>query len=133
MSPPGKKRAIDAGSTPATADRHAWYKRRAWRQTRQACLARDLYACVRCGAAKGKLDVDHILPVEQWPGKIFDLDNLQTLCVPCGVDKQGEEQIFLQRLDMMMLIERDREVQRFILQQLRRQKYRHFFNDDRGG
>jgi 5-methylcytosine-specific restriction endonuclease McrA len=89
-----------------------------------SALARDLYACVRCGGHGGKLDVDHILPLAGWPGLAFDLANLQTLCPACNVDKQSEEQALLRRVTMMTLPEREREAQRFVRQQQRRQAYK---------
>lgn len=114
-------------------ERQRWYKRRAWRHARQAALARDLYACVRCGSSGGKLDVDHIRPAEQWPALAFDLSNLQTLCPACNVDKQVEEQSFIRRLLGMTPVERDREAERFLRQQLRRQAYRRRFDGGGGG
>lgn len=52
---------------------------------RRAVLARD-GSCVVCGAG-GPFDVDHI--VRYADGGSNELDNLQTLCVPCHRKKGG--------------------------------------------
>jgi 5-methylcytosine-specific restriction endonuclease McrA len=45
-------------------------------------LRRDDFKCVHCGA-RGRLEVDHKIPVRLAPERAFDLDNLQALCRSC--------------------------------------------------
>src|SRR4051812_6289709 len=47
------------------------------RHTRPRALARDGFACVRCGS-RDRLEVDHVTPIAQ--GGTWTLDNAQTLC-----------------------------------------------------
>ena len=49
-------------------------------------LRRDGFRCVKCGA-RGKLEVDHILPVRTHPHLSYALENLQTLCGRCHASK----------------------------------------------
>ena len=54
---------------------------------RQKALDRDLNKCVKCG--KTADEVDHIKEI--WEGgPEFDLDNLQSLCHECHVQKTNE-------------------------------------------
>ncbi|MEU6389974.1 HNH endonuclease signature motif containing protein [Streptomyces sp. NPDC046939] len=63
--------------------------RRLWdRQVRPRALARDCFACVRCGAREG-LEIDHVVPIAK--GGTWTLDNAQTLCRPCHADKTAKE------------------------------------------
>ena len=48
---------------------------------------RDGHACLCCGSVDA-LTVDHIVPVAK--GGDNDIDNLQTLCVECNVQKGSE-------------------------------------------
>jgi 5-methylcytosine-specific restriction endonuclease McrA len=50
-----------------------------WKALRLRVLRRDNWQCVQCGA-RGRVEVDHILPVRDRPDLAFDEDNLQTLC-----------------------------------------------------
>ena len=50
---------------------------------------RDGYRCVMCGRA-GRLECDHILPL-QLGGDPWALDNLQTLCRSCHIQKTAGE------------------------------------------
>lgn len=59
---------------------------RQWRNLRPLILRRDGWACVQCGA-KGRLEVDHVLPVRDRPELSFDPGNLQTLCPACHTRK----------------------------------------------
>lgn len=52
-----------------------------WTDTRNACLKRDKYMCVKCRSEED-LEVDHILPIAL-DGAYLDLNNLQTLCYTC--------------------------------------------------
>ena len=67
-----------------------------WKAARQACLERDDWTCVGygdqlgCTGADGKLEADHVTRLEDAPELAFDLDNLQTLCIPCHKQKERE-------------------------------------------
>jgi len=55
---------------------------------RREVFKRDNYTCVECGAKKSDgatLHVDHIIPVSK--GGTDELDNLQTLCKDCNLNK----------------------------------------------
>jgi 5-methylcytosine-specific restriction enzyme A len=51
-----------------------------WARLRKSVLDRDGYACVKCGASRVELHVDHLVYSE--PGE-EQLEELQTLCVYC--------------------------------------------------
>ena len=58
------------------------------RGMRHEVFKRDNYTCVECGARKddgATLHVDHIVPVSK--GGSDELDNLQTLCSDCNLNK----------------------------------------------
>ena len=58
------------------------------RGMRHEVFKRDNYTCVECGARKedgATLHVDHIIPVSK--GGTDELDNLQTLCSDCNLNK----------------------------------------------
>lgn len=59
----------------------------------QACFQRDNYTCQRCGFVgrpnAAELNADHVIPRAE--GGTDDLDNLETLCVPCHKHKTAEE------------------------------------------
>ncbi len=56
---------------------------RHWRTTRLAVLARDKYACQRCGARASH--VDHVTAVAR--GGRDEPGNLQALCAACNLAK----------------------------------------------
>ena len=56
-----------------------------WSALRAACLARDGYRCVLCGAPA--TDADHIVPRAQ--GGPDELANLRALCHPCHLRRAG--------------------------------------------
>ena len=62
---------------------HRYSKRvtrtRQWTRLRFEALRRDNWQCVQCGA-RGRLEVDHILPVRTHPELAYVLDNVQVLC-----------------------------------------------------
>ena len=61
-----------------------------WRRLRLRVLDRDGWRCRNCGR-HGRLEVDHIIPLEQG-GSMFDMDNLQALCRdPCHFAKTRGE------------------------------------------
>ena len=51
---------------------------RAWEEIRQRALRRDGYRCSIEGCPNTRLEVDHIVPLEE--GGTDDLGNLRTLC-----------------------------------------------------
>jgi 5-methylcytosine-specific restriction endonuclease McrA len=55
-----------------------------WTKIRLLALDRDGGKCVKCGAVA--VEVDHIVEIAIG-GPEFDLDNLQSLCVPCHKEK----------------------------------------------
>lgn len=63
-----------------------FYLLRAWRELREAALARDNWLCQRC-LGRGRLTtadlVHHILPRETHPELELVLDNLMSLCIGC--------------------------------------------------
>src|SRR5690242_7417972 len=66
-----------------------------WKAARAACLERDGYACVMCGADED-LQADHIEDLASAPELAFEIDNLQTLCPPCHAEK-GRQRLVLTR------------------------------------
>ena len=64
---------------------------RRWAAARRACFRRDGYRCRCCGRA-GRLECDHIVPLEVDPGQDpYDVDGLQTLCRSCHIAKTAGE------------------------------------------
>jgi 5-methylcytosine-specific restriction endonuclease McrA len=59
-------------------------------RTRYQVFKRDLYRCCICAKTGVELEVDHIVPVAR--GGSDDMDNLQTLCVPCNRGKRDSLQ-----------------------------------------
>lgn len=53
--------------------------RKQWAYVRHEAKRRDGFRCVQCGA-RGRLEVDHIMPVRTHPLLAYELSNLQTLC-----------------------------------------------------
>ena len=78
-----------------------------WQGQRLKALKRDNYTCQKCGIKyskmykdidgkeieyedEGGLQLDHIIPVSIG-GDSLELDNLQTLCVKCHINKTKED------------------------------------------
>ena len=57
-----------------------------WAALRLEALRRDDWKCVQCDA-RGRLEVDHILPVRSHPDLAYELRNLQSLCPSCHARK----------------------------------------------
>ena len=70
--------------------RAAGLNKRLWNQARTKAKDRDGWRCVKCGKA-GRLEVDHIQPLCDGGGKVYDLSNLQTLCRGCHIKKSRIE------------------------------------------
>lgn len=58
--------------------------------TRRMVFARDERTCVACGS-RDRISIDHIIPLIH--GGTNDLDNLQTLCIPCNSSKQDGPEV----------------------------------------
>ena len=61
-----------------------------WHTLRMAVLERDGFRCVDCGA-RGRLEIDHILPVRDRPDLAFDPENLAARCPSCHAAKTHVE------------------------------------------
>lgn len=61
-----------------------------WRLVRRAVLDRDGWRCCKCKRAAGRFEVDHIKPLHLG-GEPWDLDNLQSLCPGCHINKTADE------------------------------------------
>ena len=61
-----------------------------WKALRVEVLRRDDFKCRSCGA-RGRLEVDHIVPVRDAPDRAYDMTNLQALCAACHARKTREE------------------------------------------
>jgi 5-methylcytosine-specific restriction enzyme A len=64
--------------------------RKRWKAVRWKALQRDGFKCVKCGA-RGRLEVDHVLPVRTHPHLAYELGNTQSLCVSCHSKKTIQE------------------------------------------
>ena len=62
---------------------------RAWERKRQKVFIRDGFTCRICKQAKA-CEVDHIRPLAK--GGTDDLNNLQSVCIPCHKQKTSIEQ-----------------------------------------
>ena len=70
---------------------HVHLNARRWSAVRRAVFERDGWRCVMCGRA-GKLEVDHIVPMQREPGQDpYDPNGLQSLCRECHVEKTRRE------------------------------------------
>ena len=70
---------------------HNHVNARSWAAVRRAVLKRDGFRCVECGRA-GKLEVDHIVPMQREPGQdVYDPNGLQSLCRACHIAKTAAE------------------------------------------
>ena len=68
---------------------HQRLNRKRWDATRRVVLDRDGFRCVLCGRA-GILEVDHVIPMKRG-GDVWQLDNLQSLCRSCHINKTRSE------------------------------------------
>ena len=64
--------------------------RRQWAKVRRLVLDRDSWRCVLCGKY-GRMEVDHRVPLDIAPDRMYDVDNLQSLCSDCHFLKSQEE------------------------------------------
>jgi len=67
-----------------------FYSSKRWARVRFLALRRDGFQCVKCGA-RGRLEVDHIESIRRAPERAYELENLQSLCMPCHSQKTNEE------------------------------------------
>lgn len=71
------------------------YKCKRWLDLRQKALVRDNFLCVHClknGIETMAKEVDHIIEVLDDVTLAYELNNLQSLCVPCHRKKTAIEQ-----------------------------------------
>lgn len=79
-----RKKAKWAKEDYYTSDKYAKYRTPQYIAWRTACLRRDNYKCVVCGRGRpAPLQVDHIWSWSKYPEKRYDVENGQTLCIPC--------------------------------------------------
>ena len=64
---------------------------RSWQARRLSILVRDGWKCLRCGfqdRTGKRLHADHVVPISpRWRGRERCMDNLQTLCQRCNLQK----------------------------------------------
>lgn len=75
-----------------------YWDKRDWRSIRRLVFKRDDWTCQLCHRRfwpkwKGLIEGDHIAEIADG-GDAFDMDNVQTLCVPChkAKTKEGRQQ-----------------------------------------
>ena len=64
-----------------------------YKHWRQAVFSRDHWTCQHCNKRGGKLHADHIKPFAKYPVLRFDINNGQTLCIPCHKKKTFPQKI----------------------------------------
>lgn len=78
-----------------------FYASKEWKQVRQTVMERDNYMCVVClkrdGVPVDAHVVDHVTPLLVDWSRCLDVDNLQSLCMPCHSRKTGREQSQVRR------------------------------------
>ena len=62
-----------------------------WERLRRMVFKRDGYRCVLCRGA-GRLECDHVVPLHRG-GPPFDINNLQTCCRSCHLEKTRSENL----------------------------------------
>lgn len=68
-------------------EKKSYYSSSRWKRLRLMVL-RNQPACAKCG--REAKEVDHIIPFTKG-GEMFDLNNLQALCVECHYQKSYED------------------------------------------
>ena len=68
---------------------HTSLHRDSWQHVRRAVFERDGYRCRACGLP-GRLECDHVQPLRRG-GDPWDMDNLQSLCRACHIEKTRRE------------------------------------------
>ena len=61
---------------------------RQWRAVRLKALDRDGWKCTACGKS-GRLEVHHLVSLDQAPEKAFALENLESNCKNCHIKRHG--------------------------------------------
>ena len=61
---------------------------RQWRKVRVKALDRDGWACVKCGRRAG-IEIHHVKSLDDAPEKMYDLQNLASLCKSCHIALHG--------------------------------------------
>lgn len=63
-----------------------FYQHRSWRDLRQEALQRDNRECQPCkrqGKYSGAENVHHLKEVKQFPHLALDINNIESICIPC--------------------------------------------------
>lgn len=80
------------------ANQNKFYHSKEWQSYRKVVFSRDYHLCQYCkarGVIKEGNVVDHVLPVERFPNKIRDINNMVTCCKNCHYWKtRFEEQYY---------------------------------------
>ncbi|WP_418186746.1 HNH endonuclease [Aliarcobacter lanthieri] len=77
-------------------DRKKIYNSKNWKDIRKKALLRDDYMCVICkskGIETIATEVDHIIELKENISKAYDLNNLQSLCHGCHMEKTQKEKL----------------------------------------
>jgi len=64
-----------------------FFQLKEWELLRKKTLRTYGLKCMKCGATKCELHVDHIKPRSKFPNLQFEFDNLQVLCRDCNMEK----------------------------------------------
>lgn len=67
---------------------NAVYHTDEYKEMRRKVLERDGHRCRKCGKKSKILQIDHILSKGTHPELIFEMSNLQTLCISCHSKQQ---------------------------------------------
>ncbi|MBC1420103.1 HNH endonuclease [Listeria fleischmannii] len=75
-------------------ERLSFYKSKEWRRMREFILKRDNHECQECKrngkvTTDERLDVDHLLELEDYPELALEPTNLETKCVTCHNKKHN--------------------------------------------
>jgi len=74
-----------------TSERHKAMKQLEYIEWRKKIFERDDYTCRNCGERGGKINADHIKKWSLHPELRLDLNNGQTLCKDCHLEKTQKE------------------------------------------
>lgn len=69
-----------------------------YRLWREAVFARDNWTCVECSERGGRLHADHITPFSIAPEIRFAIDNGQTLCKKCHLEKTKKDLVIIRSI-----------------------------------
>lgn len=66
-----------------------FFRMREWELLRKSVLRKYGLKCMKCGAVKCELHVDHIYPRSKFPHLQLEFSNLQVLCRKCNMEKSN--------------------------------------------